>query len=115
MSDRFSEQRSKLTDELPRYAGQTAPECKAVGITLRYPVYTDLTADQLEYYLYWRSTLGTPDFKRAAEGYTWLLVSELLNTEPGKISILCSQTGRDGSPLYRNLLGTAVECAMVFG
>ena len=115
MSDRFSEQRSKLTDELPRYAGQTAPECKAVGITLRYPVYTDLTADQLEYYLYWRSTLGTPDFKRAAEGYTWLLVSELLNTEPGKISILCSQTGRDGSPLYQNLLGTAVECAMVFG
>ena len=51
MSDRFSEQRSKLASEIPGYADKTAPECKAVGITLRYPVYTDLTADQLEYYL----------------------------------------------------------------
>ena len=115
MSDRFSEQRSKLASEIPGYADKTAPECKAVGITLRYPVYTDLTADQLEYYLYWRGTLGTPAFRRAAEGYTWLLVSELLNTSPERIAAMCSHTGRDGSPVYPHLLGTAAECAMVFG
>ena len=115
MTDRFAEQRAKLKDEIPAYADRTGPPCKQVSITLRYPVYSDLTQDQMEFYLGWRASLGTDGFTRAADGYAWLLVSELLNTDPSRIAGMCTAVAADGSPLYPGLLGTVLDCSRVFG
>ena len=88
-------------------------KCKSVGITLKYPTYSDLTPDQLNYYTYWKNTLGTSEFKKAADGYVWLFMCELLNhPDPDyvseKLNALVTGTASDGSPYYPELLETAI-------
>ncbi|MCQ2078625.1 MAG: TerB N-terminal domain-containing protein [archaeon] len=118
--DIFSGQRKLLERELPQYARREAEKCRSVGITLKYPVYSDLTADQLDFYTYWKGTVGTKDFKKTADGYVWLLVSELVNltdkdTASERLNLLCTSVNKDGSPIYPELLKTAVEFSMLNG
>ena len=91
-----------------------------MGITLKYPTYSDLTPDQLNYYTYWKNTLGTNEFRKAADGYVWLFVCELLNDpDTGYVSerlnTLATSEASDGSPYYPELLGTAITYAAVRG
>ncbi len=95
-------------------------QCRAVGITLKYPTYSDLTPDQLEYYTYWKSTVGGKGFRKAADGYTWLYVTELLNSDDpdtsfSQLNSLAESTANDGSPLYPELLDTAVLYSKING
>ncbi len=118
--DKFAPQRSRILDEISDYSGQDPVPCKSVGITLKYPTYSDLTPDQLAYYTYWKSTVGRRGFKKAADGYTWLLVTELLNSNDpdhasSRLNALVSATANDGSPLYPELLGTAVVYSKING
>ncbi len=113
-------QRSRIVEEAAEFAGRGAVPCKAVGITLKYPTYSDLTPDQLEYYLYWKSTVGRKGFKKAADGYTWLYVTELLNSDdPDEssraLNSLAESIANDGSPLYPGLLGTAIVYSKING
>lgn len=116
----FEEQKAALKKELGKYRPNGNAVFKPVGITLVFPTYSDLTKDQLRYYLYWKSTVGTPRFTKAADGYTWLLVSELLN-DPDHISAsedlnaICTSANADGSPMYPDLLRIAIIYSMVFG
>lgn len=113
MSDKFSAQKQALKDQLGKYEYTPKP-CKPVGIILKYPVFSDLTPDQLNYYLYWKSTLGTGDFKKAADGYVWLLVNEIIN-DPDRekaserLNMLCTHRASDGSPIYPEILSVAIE------
>ena len=120
MTDRFSSQKEALKEQLGRYRNVPGQPCRTVGIILKYPVFSDLTPDQLNYYLYWRGTLGTPEFKKAADGYTWLLVTEIVNgpdvrKASEKINTLCTSCAPDGSPLYPELLSVAIEYSQMFG
>lgn len=115
-TDKFESQRRKFAEELPEYADREPVKCKSVGITLKFPTYSDLTPDQLNYYTYWKNTLGTPEFRKAADGYVWLLMCELLNSpDPdevsSKLNMLVSAQASDGSPFYPELLETAVTYA----
>ncbi len=120
MTDIFSSQKEALKTQLEMYRDIPGLPCRPVGIVLKYPVFSDLTPDQLNYYLYWRGTLGTPDFKKAADGYTWLLVTEIINdpdtqNASKRINTLCSSCAPDKSPLYPELLSVAIEYSQVFG
>lgn len=111
--DRFAAQRNKLRTEISEFSDREPKRCKAVGITLRYPTYSDLTPDQLEYYIYWKSTVGTEDFKKAPEGYVWLFVSELISSDDiqyasERLNAIACSTANDGSPLYPGLLSDAL-------
>ena len=119
MTDRFASQKEALKTQLDRYRDVPGLPCRPVGIILKYPVFSDLTPDQLNYYLYWRSTLGTPEFRKAADGYTWLLVTEIINdpdTEKASemMNTLCTSRAPNGSPLYPELLSVGFEYSQRF-
>ena len=119
-TDKFESQKRKFADEIDEYSGREPVKCKSVGITLKYPTYSDLTPDQLNYYTYWKNTLGTPEFRKAADGYVWLFVCELLNDPDEeyvseRLNSLATGTASDGSPYYPELLETAVTYASVHG
>ncbi len=118
MTDKFASQKEALRIQLGKYKGITK-HCKPVGITLKYPVFSDLTPDQLDYYLYWRTTIGTSEFKKAPDGYTWLLVCEIINdpdtdNASRMLNTLCTSCAPDGSPFYPELLSVAIEYSDVF-
>ncbi len=119
-TDKFEQQRRKFAEESASYADMEPSKCKSVGITLKYPTYSDLTPDQLNYYTYWKHTLGTSDFKKAADGYVWLFMCELLNDpDCDKVSrelnsLVCSMAA-DGSPFYPELLDTALVYSSLHG
>lgn len=118
MTDKFSSQKESLKTQIGKFNDIPEP-CKPVGIVLKYPVFSDLTPDQLNYYLYWKSTLGTPDFKIAAYGYLWLLATEIVNgsdrnESSEKLNMLCSACNSEGSPNYPELFTLAAEYSLLF-
>ena len=118
--DKFSTQRSRILDEMAEFSYRDAEPCKAVGITLKYPTYSDLTPDQFQYYCYWKSLIAENNVKRAADGYVWLLVTELLNTDdPEHASLMLNSMvnacASDGSPIYPELLQTAILYSKING
>ncbi len=118
MTDKFSSQKESLKTQLGKF--NTIPKpCKPVGIVLKYPVFSDLTPDQLNYYLYWKSTLGTPNFKIAAYGYLWLFIAEIINGSDRndaskKLNMLCSAGNSDGRQNYSELFTLATEFSLLF-
>lgn len=103
-----------------RYSGFVPAKTRPVALTLKYPTFSDFTPNQLDFYLYWRSTVGTPDFKKASEGYCWLFVCELINSEDRQksselLNFLATAENSYGEPVYPELFATALEYSYLNG
>lgn len=118
--DKFSAQRMRILGEMAEYSAREPVPCRAVSITLKYPTFSDLTPDQLDYYTYWKTVFNRKGTKRAADGYVWLFVTELLNSDDpdyasSALNSLVGACANDGSPIYPELLETAILYSKIHG
>jgi len=67
-----------------RYADRTGEPCEAVSFFSYTPQYVQLSADQLRFYLYWRSEVKAGRYPPADYAYVLLFLYEIINL-PDKI------------------------------
>ena len=67
-----------------RYADRTGEPCEAVSFFSYTPQYVQLSAEQLRYYLYWRSEVKAGRYPPADYAYVLLFLYEIINL-PDKI------------------------------
>ena len=69
----------RFMDDARRYFGERGAETPYVRYFSYMPQYTQLTAQQLAYYLYWRSQLLAGSALACDEGYIYLFAYECIN------------------------------------
>ena len=69
----------RFMDDAKRYFAETGEEAPYVRFFSYMPQYTQLTAQQLSYYLYWRSQLLSGNALMCDEGYLYLFAYECIN------------------------------------
>lgn len=88
-SDRRYMLTSTFHSELARYTGaEPNGPCDYVSSGCRTPQPSRMTAQELQYYLYWRSLAREGRYGRTDQGYLWLYRCELINDPRGPDYVL---------------------------
>ncbi len=79
-------------DDMDRYRGVDPGRTIPFSCEEPWPTYRNLSPEQLDWYLSWRSACDRGDVKETAKGYLWLYLAELADRDDWKSAVETMKT-----------------------